>query len=132
MVDFERVGVEAEQALNLLAEKVSEELDVAGIPNFRDGEFGAGAEIEVDLGADRAGGVFVHWNPAESLVQASVAAVGQGRLDAPAIRRAGAVGEIMRDAIFRILQSSDFGVELDTGDMRPFAVRVIRFPVASA
>ncbi|MGV4926059.1 hypothetical protein K2224_17160 [Streptomyces sp. BHT-5-2] len=126
MVDYANVSDEVIANRNFLADKVHRELELAGIATLRqgDGEERAGAQIEVDLGDDSAGGVFVSWNPHPILSQAASDAVRKGQLQAPVIRHSGAVVSHVRDAITGILVSAGFRVDVADDDMRPLAVRV--------
>ncbi|MFI8365166.1 hypothetical protein ACIGD1_34065 [Streptomyces sp. NPDC085612] len=132
MAEFERVQGAAEAGLNLLADQVADELERAGLSVLRDGNADAGAEIEVDAGADEAGGVYVAWRPGSRLSLAAAVAVQQGRFDEPVIQHSGTVKRIMLDAISAILQSSRFSVEQSTDDMRPLAIRVTSSDVDAA
>ncbi|MGY3056761.1 hypothetical protein ACVWZD_001006 [Streptomyces sp. TE3672] len=132
MAEFERVEGAVEAALNLLADQVADELELAGLSVLKDGNAGTGAEIEVDAGADEAGGVYVTWHPESRLSSAAAVAVQQGRFDEPVIQHSGTVKRIMRDAISAILQSSRFSVEQSTDDMRPLAIRVTSSTVSAA
>ncbi|WP_455362300.1 hypothetical protein [Streptomyces sp. SYSU K21746] len=132
MTEFERVEGGVAAALKILADQVAQDLELAGLSVLKEGEGGVGAEIEVDAGADEAGGVYVSWCPDSRLSLEAAVAVQQGRFDEPAVQHSGAVKRIMRDAISVILQSSGFGVEQSTDDMRPLAIRVISSPVGAS
>lgn len=129
MTEFERIDDDAKAALELLASRVAEELELAGLTVQREGGADAGAEIEVDQGADEAGGVYVTWSPNPRLSLAAADAVQRGRFQEPAIQRSGIVGKIMSEAILEVLRSARFGVEVSDDDMRPFSIRVTAFPV---
>ncbi|GGX36694.1 hypothetical protein [Streptomyces noursei] len=126
MFDYTNASDEIVANRNALADKVRRELELAGIATFRQENAGerAGAEIEVDLGADSAGGVFVSWNPHPSLSQAAADGVRNGQLQVPAIRHSGAVVSHMRDAMIGILASAGFRADIADDDMRPLAIRV--------
>lgn len=124
MTGFERVEGDEEAALELLADQIAEELGLAGLPVVRGGGAGSGAEIEVDVGADDAGGVYVTWQPDPRLSQAAAHAVQEGRFDEPMIRRSGAVKQVMITAVAEILRSAHFHVATSTDDMRPLAIQV--------
>ncbi|MFF4606118.1 hypothetical protein ACFY12_25680 [Streptomyces sp. NPDC001339] len=126
MFDYANASDEVIANRNALADKVRRELEMAGIAAFRqeDAEERAGAEIEIDLGADSAGGVFVSWNPHPSLSQAAADGVRNGQLQAPAIRHSGVVVSHMRDAMIGILVSAGVQADVADDDMRPLAIRV--------
>ncbi|MER5739699.1 hypothetical protein ABT117_29065 [Streptomyces sp. NPDC002262] len=130
--EFERVEGDDEAALQGLASQVAEELELAGLTVIREGDVDAGAEIEIDKGADEAGGVYVTWSPNSRLSLAAAVAVQQGRFDEPAIQHSGMVKRIMREAIFELLRSARFGVERSGDDMRPLSIRVTSSSVGSA
>ncbi|MFG3002249.1 hypothetical protein [Streptomyces sp. NPDC048340] len=132
MSEFERVEGTVEAALNMLADQVADELELAGLSVLKGGNADAGAEIEVDAGEDEAGGVYVTWCPGSQLSLAAAVAVQQGRFDEPMIQHSGTVKRIMLDAISAILQSSRFSVEQSTDDMRPLAIRVTSSAAGSA
>jgi hypothetical protein len=127
MPGFERVDLEREQALHELARGALEVLLSAGLPESTEAEEGpsAGIEVEVDVGDDEAGGVYLMWRPDDRLVSAAALAVLDGRLDDPAIRRSAGFRAVMKDAILSILASSGFIVEEAQDDLNPLAVRVL-------
>ncbi|WP_158983610.1 hypothetical protein [Streptomyces sp. NRRL F-5193] len=124
LTEFERVEGDDEVALEGLASQVTEELKLAGLTVIREGDADVGVEIEIDKGADEAGGVYVTWSPSSRLSLAAVVAVQQGRFDAPAIQHSGMVKRIMCEALFELLKSARFGVEKTGDEMRPLAIRV--------
>ncbi|MFJ5952436.1 hypothetical protein [Streptomyces noursei] len=126
MYDYTNVSDEIRAHRDNLADKVRQELMLAGIPAFRreSPEGRGGAHIEVDLGDDAAGGVFVNWETHPDLSQAACESVRNGQLQAPAIRHSGTVALHMRDAIIGILVSAGLQAEVEADDMRPLTVRV--------
>lgn len=125
---FERVTPGEAVVRESLAGRVAEELRRAGLAvlgRAGHGDPDGGAVIEVDLGADDAGGVYVTWEPAAELAQAAADAVDRGDLDAPDIVRAGAVAIAGRDTVVGLLRSLGFVAECTADvDTRPLAVRV--------
>jgi hypothetical protein len=130
MSGFERVSGAEQASWQRIAEQAREALHMAGLPAFHFGnnERAGGAEIEIDLGDDAAGGVFVAWRPDGRLSQLAAESVRSGQLSHPAIRQAGTVSQIMRDAIILILGSAGFAAEVSDDDMRPLSVRVLSGP----
>jgi hypothetical protein len=126
---FERVDDVAEAALTALSDQVADELESAGIPVQRGGQGGSGVAMEVDTGADEAGGVFLTWGRSRLSLLAA-AAVRDGRLDDPVIRRSGEVARVMGDAVATILRSAGFDIEDAPDDMRPLSLRVVSAPGA--
>ncbi|MEW1550635.1 hypothetical protein [Streptomyces tsukubensis] len=132
MDEFEHVESDSEVALEMLASQVAGELELAGLTVLREGNIHAGAEIDVDTGADESGGIYVTWSTNSRLSLAAALAVQQGRFDDPAIQHSGTVKQIMRKAIFELLQSARFGVEESDDEMRPLSIRVTASPAHSA
>jgi hypothetical protein len=133
MSGFERASGADQASWQRIAEEAREALHMAGLPAFQFGEIegGAGAEIEIDLGDDAAGGVFVAWRPDGRLLQLAAESVRSGQLSHPAIRQAGTISQIMRDAIILILGSAGFVVEVSDDDMRPLSIRVTSGPLCT-
>lgn len=124
-MSFHRVSDDEAAARRRLAELVAQELQRAGLTVVWDATSDGGAEIEVDQGADGAGGVFVTWHPGTELAVAASTAVDSGELDAPVIEQAGAVALIMRQAILELLLAAGFdATATEVDDTRPLAVRV--------
>jgi hypothetical protein len=94
VAEFERVEAAAESALELLADAVVRTLGEAGLTTSRSD--GPGFEVEVDLGADEAGGVFVSWRASDELEDQAADAVLAGRLDHPLLAYLGTVAAAMR------------------------------------
>jgi len=63
MIDFQHVDSEAAERLRGLADRARGILIAAGIPAFdwQSSSPRGGAAIEVDMGADEAGGVYISW-----------------------------------------------------------------------
>jgi hypothetical protein len=114
-----------------LAAAVRDVLVGAGLPVVDDGvNDGHGAQVEIDLGDDAAGGVFVTWRAGASHVEDANRSLLDGGFDDVPIRRTGVVGTAMRDAMITILDLAGFDATPSDDDMRPVALRV-RPPAAS-
>ncbi|MBI3687139.1 MAG: hypothetical protein HY241_07310 [Actinobacteria bacterium] len=130
MADFENASYEVQTAWNDIAKLAQTALELAGLPATllaQDSNI-VGAEIEVDLGSDEAGGVFVEWRPLVRLSKAAAESVQSNRFDDPSIRHSGAVKLAMRRAIIEILSSAGFIAEESQEDMRPLSVRIVSAP----
>jgi hypothetical protein len=112
------------------ARKVRDILIGAGLPvsYSSDEPKPPGVKIEVDLGDDEAGGVFITWRPGAAISQSAVDSIRNGDLENSAIKRSGMVSKMMMGAVFSILQSEGFAVEDLEDDMRPLSVRVLSAP----
>lgn len=101
MSGFEQVPEADQAAWRHVAEQAREVLRMAGLPAFLFGESGStsGAEVEVDLGDDAAGGVFGVWRPDSRLSQLAAESVRSGQVGHSSIRQAGVASKNMRDAI---------------------------------
>ena len=106
-----------------LADAVRQELTKAGLPVGDDPD-DDGAEIEVDLGDDAAGGVFVTWRPGKVDVEAANRSLLDGGFDDTSQRRTDATATIMRDAMIAVLAGAGFDVRPSDDVMRPLALRV--------
>ena len=130
MSEIDRVGDDVQASLEVIANRVMEILGLAGLnvvsSNRRGDE--AGAEVEVDLGADAAGGVYVVWHPDRRLAGKASESVMQERFDDPIIKLSGSVGEAMKLAISAILTSAGFQICEPSDDMRPLSVQVLAGP----
>ncbi|MEU7592771.1 hypothetical protein AB0B79_07005 [Streptomyces sp. NPDC039022] len=126
MYDYSEVTGEVLNERNALAVRALRELELAGFTAFlQDGAGGPpGAEVEVDLGDDAAGGVYVTWKTHPTLTRTALEKVQSGQLQAREIRHSGAVGRYMQDAMIHILASAGLQAEAAEDDMRPTAVRV--------
>ncbi|MGW2224086.1 hypothetical protein [Streptomyces formicae] len=125
---YEKASPDVTSARNSLAAHVRQELERAGIPaallDMRTPASPPGAEIECDLGADAAGGVFVQWNAGQSLRDAAGESLMKQDFQAPAVKHNGAVGSAMCAAMVGILRSAGFQAVESEDDMRPFTVAV--------
>jgi hypothetical protein len=130
MSGFEQVSEANQAAWRRVAEDAREALRMAGLPAFQFGQnqSAVGAEIEIDLGDDAAGGLFVAWRPDRQLSQLAAESVRNGQLNHPSIRQAGLVSKTMRDAIISILNSAGFTAEESGDDLRPLSLRVVSGP----
>jgi hypothetical protein len=133
MSEFPRVDDTVRVERTSVAEAAREELVHAGLPlRPEDDLTGPGFDIEVDLGDDEAGGVFVTWHADSSITQAAVQSVAQGRLDDAVVQRSGVMSQAMRDAMIAILNAGGFIAVLSDDDMRPLALRVVSSPIIGA
>jgi hypothetical protein len=129
-LDAVETGVETvggvERALRTdLADAVRSELTGAGLPVGDESDAGfAGAEVEVDLGDDASGGVFVTWRAGTLHVEAANRSLIDGGFDDAATRRTDVIATTMRDAMITILRAAAFDASPSDDDMRPLALRV--------
>jgi len=129
--NFRRASSEVVASWKSMADQVSKELQLAGLPVVRTDAEAVGAEIEIDEGGDEEGGVYVKWYPDPQLWKAAADSVQQGRLDEPVIQRSGTVKTVMCGAISEILQAAGFVIG-QAGDLRPLTIRVIASPMHSS
>ncbi|MFE7859948.1 hypothetical protein [Streptomyces sp. NPDC057403] len=128
---FERVSAEESAALQALARRVRNELAAAGLPVLApglDSDLAGGAEVDIDDGADAAGGVFVGWQASPRLQACARRAFGLKQLNEPVLRHSSAVGAAMMQAMAAVLSSAGFGVEDARDDYRPQQLRVLARP----
>lgn len=128
---FEKVGAEESARLEALAAKVRDELPAAGLPVLAPGlhhALAGGAEVEVDDGADAAGGVYVDWEASPRLRECAVRALRLRLMDDPVLRRPGQISAAMMHAMAAILTSAGFTVEDPDDEYRPFHLRVLAGP----
>ncbi|GAA2371372.1 hypothetical protein [Streptomyces cuspidosporus] len=128
---FERVSAEESAALEALAGKVRNELAAAGLPVLAPGldpVLAGGAEVDIDDGADAAGGVFVAWQASPRLRARARRAFGLKQLDEPVLRHSSAVGAAMMQAMAAVLASAGFSVEDAPDEYRPQQLRVLAGP----
>ncbi|WP_030774724.1 MULTISPECIES: hypothetical protein [unclassified Streptomyces] len=133
MFEFERVGDEESAALKALAQRVRDELAAAGLPVVAPGLdpiLAVGADVEVDDGADAAGGVFVDWRASPRLRDCANRAYRLKLLDEPVLRHSRAVGDAMARAMADVLTSAGFSVEDARDEYRPQQLRVVAGPPA--
>lgn len=131
---FERVSVEEAAALQALSWKVRNELAAAGLPVVApgmDSVLAGGAEVDVDDGADAAGGVFVAWTASPRLQACARLAFGLKQLNEPVLRHSSAVGAAMMQAMAAVLSSAGFIVEDARDEYRPQQLRVLAGPPAT-
>jgi hypothetical protein len=108
-----------------LGDAVAAELAAAGLPVGDATARGfTGAQLEVDLGGDAAGGVFVTWRAGSLDVEAANRSLIDGGFDDTAIRRTDLVAKTMRDAMIAILAAAGYDVRPSDDVMRPLALRV--------
>jgi hypothetical protein len=128
---FEKVDAGGLADLEAFALRVRDELAAAGLPVLAPGlhsALTAGADVEVDAGADAVGGVFVGWFASPRLRECAVRAVRLKLLDDPVLRHSGQVGVAMKQAMTAVLTSAGFTV-LDADDeYRPLQLRVVSPP----
>ncbi|MFE4535225.1 hypothetical protein ACFRKB_09100 [Streptomyces scopuliridis] len=128
---FERVSAEEAASLESLAWKVRNELAAAGLPVFASGlmpVLAGGAEVDIDEGADAAGGVFVAWQASPRLRDCAVRAFGLKQLDDPVLWHSSAVRAAMMQAMAAILASAGFSIEDARDEYRPQQLRVLASP----
>ncbi|MFD8985483.1 hypothetical protein, partial [Streptomyces sp. NPDC059564] len=128
---FERVGVEESAALEKLAWKVRNELAAAGLPVLAPGMnpvLAGGAEVDIDDGADTAGGVFVAWQASPRMRACASRAFRLKQLDEPVLRHSSAVGAAMMRAMAQVLASARFSVEDARDEYRPQQLRILAGP----
>ncbi|AZM61756.1 MULTISPECIES: hypothetical protein [unclassified Streptomyces] len=111
---FERVSAEESEHREALASRVRNELAAAGLPVVTPGlnrVLAGGAAVEVDEGADAAGGVFVGWLTSPRLRECTSRAVRLRLLDDPLLHHSSEVAAAMMQAMAVILASAGFAVE---------------------
>jgi len=107
-----------------LAAAVRHVLAGAGLPVPQDAADEPGAQLEVDLGDDAAGGVFVTWRVGAAHVEDANRSLLDGGFDDAAARRSGVVSVAMRDAMIEILRFDGLDARPSDDVMRPLALRV--------
>lgn len=125
------MSAEESAALEALAGKVRNELAAAGLPVFAPGldpVLAGGAEVDIDDGADAAGGVFVAWQTSPRLRACARRAFRLKQLDEPVLRHSSAVGAAMMQAMAAVLASAGFSVEDARDEYRPQQLRVLAGP----
>ncbi|MFC9971987.1 hypothetical protein ACFVH6_13960 [Spirillospora sp. NPDC127200] len=121
------------RARDRLAGRARNTLAAAGLP-LMSGDLelalGAGAEVEVDYGADAAGGVYATWRLHPQLARAAAFAVSADDADDahPALLFSGTVAVAMARAIGTILTAAGFAVEEADDEYRPFTLRITGGP----
>src|SRR5579863_5602653 len=111
---FERISGDELAGMEALACRVRNELAAAGLPVLVPGldpVLAAGAEVEVDDGADAAGGVFAGWSASPRLRECASRAFRLRLLDDPLLRHSSQIAAAMMQAMATILTSAGFTVE---------------------
>jgi hypothetical protein len=128
---FERVSGDDLADMGALAQRVRNELAAAGLPVLPgiDPVLAGGAVVEVDDGADIAGGVFAGWSASPRLRECTSRAFGVRLLDDPLLRHSSQVGAAMMQAMAAILTSAGFTVKDANDEYRPHQLRVVSGPV---
>ncbi|WP_067812523.1 hypothetical protein [Actinomadura kijaniata] len=120
------------RARDRLAAHARNALAAAGLPlmpSDLEVTLGSGAEIEVDYGADAAGGVYATWRLHPQLARAAAYAIGEETgEDDPALLFSGAVAVAMERALGAILTAAGFTVEEADDEYRPFTLRIVAGP----
>jgi len=126
MIDFQHVDSEAAGHLRDLADRAQGILIAAGIPasDWQDSLLRGGAAIEVDTGADAAGGVYIWWHVSEELADQVNRCLLSHQFSHPSIQYSGKICEAMRDAIITVLSAAGLSAKASEDDMRPFAVSI--------
>ncbi|MGW9033059.1 hypothetical protein ACWGQ5_56015 [Streptomyces sp. NPDC055722] len=128
---FERVSAEESVGLEALALKVRNELAAAGLPVLAPGldpVLAGGAEVDIDDGADAAGGVFVAWQASPRVRACASRAFSLKQWDEPVLRHSRAVGVAMTQAMATVLASAGFSVEDARDEYRPQQLQVLAGP----
>ncbi|MET7476890.1 hypothetical protein ABZT17_21305 [Streptomyces sp. NPDC005648] len=128
---FERVSAEESAALEALACKVRNELAAAGLPVIAPGldpALTGGAEVDIDDGADAAGGVYVAWQPSSRLRACASRAFRLKQLNEPVLAHSSAVGVALMHAMSAVLTSAGFRVEETRDEYRPHQLRILNGP----
>jgi hypothetical protein len=111
-----------------LAHQVKAALTYAGLPARSNGAelVRSAAEVEVDVGNDEAGGVWVRWVPSSGLVEAVIDSNRASRTDGPVSESYFTITLAMRNAILQILRHSGFqAYSIDDYAMGPPVIQVL-------
>ena len=84
-------------------------LAAAGLPVIVPGLntlLAGGAEVDIDDGADTAGGVFAAWHPSPRVQECTIRAVRLWLLDDPIVEHSGQIAAAMMEAMATILASA--------------------------
>jgi len=113
-------------ARTALAATVRDVLTGAGLPVPDDDAASGdhGAQLEVDLGDDAGGGVFVTWRIGAAHVEDANRSLLDGGFDDTAARLGVVVAVAMRDAMIEILRFAGLDARPSDDVMRPVALRV--------
>jgi hypothetical protein len=128
---FERMSGDELAGMEALALRVRNELAAAGLPVLAPGLYlvlAGGAEVEVDDGADRAGGVFAGWSASPRLRECASRALRLRLLDDPPLWYSSQIAAAMMQAMAAILTSAGFTVEDANDEYRPHRLRVVSGP----
>jgi hypothetical protein len=128
---FERVSAEESERWEALASRVRNELAAAGLPVLTPGLdriLASGAEVEVDDGADAAGGVYVAWLISPRLRECTSRAFRLRLLDDPLLRHSSEIAAAMMQSMAAILASAGFAVEDANDEYRSHQLRVTAGP----
>ncbi|UXY27027.1 hypothetical protein [Streptomyces sp. HUAS TT20] len=113
------------------ASEARTQLAAAGLPvepHGLDPAVGAGAVVEVDPGADEAGGVYVSWRPAPVLRVAAMRRAMEQRSDDPVLGHMNAIDKAMTEAIRAVLTAGGFEIGDSPNDFAEGTVYVIGPP----
>jgi hypothetical protein len=126
VVDFDHISDTEAGRLMDLAAAAKSALQRAGVPASLsdDGGDRPGALIEVDTGADDAGGVFISWTLSPEMTAEVSDHLLKGEFTNGAVQSAGIIRAAMCEAIISISTSSGVSAALNEDDMRPLTVAV--------
>lgn len=126
MAHLSRASDEEVARLINVANKTRSTLLKAGIPVILAGTDAdaPGALIEVDEGADKAGGVFITWSLSPEFTAEVSSFLINGELTHPSIHESGKIKVVMIDAIIEILNAFGLTATLSEDDMRPLTAVV--------
>jgi hypothetical protein len=127
---FERMSADELAGMETLAQRVRNELAAAGLPVVPgvNPVLAGGAEVEVDDGADMAGGVFAGWFASPRLRECTSRAFRLRMLDDPLLRHSSQIETAMMQAMAAILSSAGFTVVEANDEYRPHQLRVVSGP----
>jgi hypothetical protein len=123
-LDFDHVDDKAARRLRDLADRARAVLTAAGIPAGPDPD--GGAVIDVDTGADEAGGVYIAWEFPQAQHDEMIGYLRAGLDSHPRLQYFFKVQRAMRDAIMTILNAAGLTAARseDHNDMAPLQVLV--------
>jgi hypothetical protein len=126
VVEFDHINDDEAGRLMDLAALAKSVLQRAGIPaSLADGGTDTpGALIEVDTGADDAGGVFIAWSLSSEMTAEVSDHLLKGEFAHAAVQEAGRIRAAMCEALISILAASGISATLNEDDMRPLTVAV--------
>lgn len=128
---FERVSDDARANMERLDQRVRSELAAAGLPLIVPGLsaiLAGGAQVDVDDGADTAGGVFVGWHASPRLQACTIRALRLKLLNDPLLQHSGQIEAAMTQAMATILTSAGFTVQDADNEYRPYQLRLVDTP----